>query len=159
MPGSDRRFAAPTGSQYARLLTATCVHVPRSEARSLKKYALDHRRYSVCPVGAWISYGLHYVGVHPYSAGTGDYRRSHSRSSGAQPGSVKSTPRNPTNQPERPEPGKPALSRIVRRNIRTMMRVRLKAFREQKPQDQIANAIPSFSGSMVFVYLPIAFGF
>jgi uncharacterized membrane protein len=37
-----------------------------------------------------------------------------------------------------------------------MTRVRLKAFRERTSQDRIAVAITSFSGSMVFVYLHIA---
>jgi uncharacterized membrane protein len=54
------------------------------------------------------------------------------------------------------EAARPALSKIVKRNIRTMMDVRLKAFREQTSQDQVAATITSFSGSMTFVYLHIA---
>jgi uncharacterized membrane protein len=57
---------------------------------------------------------------------------------------------------ENRETARPAISKIVRRNIRTMMHVRLRAFREQTSQDQIAAAVTSFSGSMTFVYLHIA---
>jgi len=50
----------------------------------------------------------------------------------------------------------PALSKIIERNIRTIIQLRLKASREQSAQDRAAAAITSFSGSMIFVYLHIA---
>jgi len=50
----------------------------------------------------------------------------------------------------------PALSQIIERNIRTMIRLRVKASRERQPQDRVADAITAFSGSMAFVYLHIA---
>ncbi len=49
----------------------------------------------------------------------------------------------------------PALSKVIERNIRTIIRLRLKAARERSSQDRIADAITSFSGSMVFVYVHI----
>lgn len=50
----------------------------------------------------------------------------------------------------------PALSNVIERNIRTLIRLRLKAARERGVQDRIADVITSFSGRMVFVYLHIA---
>ncbi len=50
----------------------------------------------------------------------------------------------------------PALSNVIERNIRTLIRLRLKAARERGMQDRIADVITSFSGRMVFVYLHIA---
>jgi uncharacterized membrane protein len=49
----------------------------------------------------------------------------------------------------------PALSKIVERNIRTIIDLRLKAARERSWQDRIADAITSLSGRMVFVYVHI----
>jgi uncharacterized membrane protein len=49
----------------------------------------------------------------------------------------------------------PALSNVIERNIRTIIRLRLKAARERSLQDRIADAITSFSGRMVFVYAHI----
>jgi uncharacterized membrane protein len=46
----------------------------------------------------------------------------------------------------------PALSSVVERNIRTIIRLGLKAARERSLQDRIADAITSYSGRMVFVY-------
>jgi len=53
----------------------------------------------------------------------------------------------------------PALSNIIQRNIRKIIQVRLKAASEQSLQDRIANGMTSFSGSMVFVYVHIAWFF
>ena len=50
----------------------------------------------------------------------------------------------------------PALSNVIQRNIRKISQVRQKTFREQGLQDRISNGITSFSGSMVFLYLHIA---
>jgi len=49
----------------------------------------------------------------------------------------------------------PALSKVIERNIRTIIRLRLKAARERGLQDRIADAITSFSGRMVFAYMHI----
>jgi uncharacterized membrane protein len=49
----------------------------------------------------------------------------------------------------------PALSKVIERNIRTIIRLRRKADRERSSQDRIADAITSFSGRMVFVYVHI----
>lgn len=47
----------------------------------------------------------------------------------------------------------PALSKVIERNIRTIIDLRLKAASERSLQDRIADAITSFSGHMVFVYV------
>jgi uncharacterized membrane protein len=54
-------------------------------------------------------------------------------------------------------PGKdnPALSKVIERNIRTIIHLRTKAERERSLQDRIADAITSFSGRMVFAYVHI----
>ena len=49
----------------------------------------------------------------------------------------------------------PALSNVMERNIRTLIRLRLDAARERGLQDRIADAITSFSGRMSFVYVHI----
>jgi uncharacterized membrane protein len=49
----------------------------------------------------------------------------------------------------------PALSKVIERNIRTIINLRLKAARERSLQDRIAHTITSFSGRMSFVYLHI----
>ena len=49
----------------------------------------------------------------------------------------------------------PALSKVIERNIRTVIQLRLKAACERSLQDRIADAITSLSGSMVFVYVHI----
>ena len=61
------------------------------------------------------------------------------------------------NQEEREdhEEDNPALSKVIERNIRTIIHLRLKAARERNLQDRIADAITSFSGRMVFVYMHI----
>ena len=47
----------------------------------------------------------------------------------------------------------PALSKVIERNIRTLIDLRLKAASERSLQDRIADAVTSFSGHMVFVYV------
>lgn len=49
----------------------------------------------------------------------------------------------------------PALSHVVERNIRTIIRLRLQAARAQSVQDRLADVITSFSGRMVCVYVHI----
>ncbi len=49
----------------------------------------------------------------------------------------------------------PSLSKVLERNIRTILRLRLKADRGRALQDQIADAITSFSGRLIFVYVHI----
>jgi len=63
---------------------------------------------------------------------------------------------NHLNRTEDHERDNPALSKIIERNIRTIIQLRLKASRERSAQDRAADAITSFSGSMIFVYLHIA---
>lgn len=60
---------------------------------------------------------------------------------------------NPT---EAPEKDNPALSKIIERNIRTIIHLRTKDAKDRSPQSRIADAITSFSGRMVFVYVHIA---
>lgn len=50
----------------------------------------------------------------------------------------------------------PALSKVIERNIRTIIHLRTKAARERNLQSRLADAITSFSGRMVFAYLHIA---
>ena len=50
----------------------------------------------------------------------------------------------------------PALSKVVERNIRTIIQLRLEAARARSVQDRIADAITAFSGHMAFVYMHIA---
>lgn len=49
----------------------------------------------------------------------------------------------------------PALSNVIERNIRTIIQLRLKETHERSLQDQIADAVTSFSGRMIFVYVHI----
>ena len=57
--------------------------------------------------------------------------------------------------PEEPEVASPLLSHVIERNIRTITRLRLQTAHERTVQERLADAITSFSGSMVFVYLHI----
>jgi uncharacterized membrane protein len=49
----------------------------------------------------------------------------------------------------------PALSKVIERNIRTIIHLRTKAARERTLQGRIADAITSFSGRMIFAYVHI----
>src|SRR4029450_6816839 len=49
----------------------------------------------------------------------------------------------------------PALNKVIERNIRTIIRLRLKAARERTVHDRIADTITSLSGRMIFVYVHI----
>jgi len=57
--------------------------------------------------------------------------------------------------PEEPEAPPPLLSHVIERNIRTITRLRLHTARERQVQERLADAITSFSGSMLFVYIHI----
>jgi len=48
-----------------------------------------------------------------------------------------------------------ALSHVLERNIRTILKLRVKAAHERKLQDRIADAITDFSGRLAFVYIHI----
>ncbi len=50
----------------------------------------------------------------------------------------------------------PALSKVIEKNIRTIIHLRTKAAHERSLQGRIADAITSFSGRMIFVYVHIA---
>jgi uncharacterized membrane protein len=49
----------------------------------------------------------------------------------------------------------PALSKVIERNIRTIIHLRTKAAHGRNLQDRIADAITSFSGRMIFAYVHI----
>ncbi|WP_298904911.1 DUF1003 domain-containing protein [uncultured Nostoc sp.] len=51
------------------------------------------------------------------------------------------------------EDNNPLLSKVIQRNIRTLIRLRAKAANKRNLQDRIADAITSFSGHIVFVYV------
>jgi len=53
------------------------------------------------------------------------------------------------------EKDNPALSKVIERNIRTIIHLRTKAGRERGLQGRIADSITSFSGRMVFAYVHI----
>ena len=53
------------------------------------------------------------------------------------------------------EKDNPALSKVIERNIRTIIHLRTKAARERGLQGRLADAITSFSGRMIFAYLHI----
>src|SRR5687767_3955667 len=49
----------------------------------------------------------------------------------------------------------PALSKVIERNIRTIIHLRTKAARERSLQSRIADALTFFSGRMIFAYVHI----
>ena len=63
----------------------------------------------------------------------------------------------PQNQDEKEDNQKdnPALSKVIERNIRTIIHLRTKAARERGLQSRIADVITSFSGRMIFAYVHI----
>ena len=62
----------------------------------------------------------------------------------------------PADPPDDDAPDNPALSQIIEHNIRTIIQIRSKASEDRTLQDRAADAITSFSGSMAFVYLHVA---
>jgi uncharacterized membrane protein len=63
-------------------------------------------------------------------------------------------PRN-QNKKEEQQKDNPALSKVIERNIRTIIHLRTKAARERSLQARLADAITSFSGRMLFAYVHI----
>jgi len=53
------------------------------------------------------------------------------------------------------EKDNPALSKVIERNIRTIIHLRTKAARERGLQSRIADVITTFSGRMIFAYVHI----
>jgi uncharacterized membrane protein len=49
----------------------------------------------------------------------------------------------------------PGLSKVIEKNIRTIIHLRTKAAKERSLQGRIADAITSFSGRMIFAYVHI----
>jgi uncharacterized membrane protein len=49
----------------------------------------------------------------------------------------------------------PALSKVIEKNIRTIIHLRTKAANARSLQDRLADIITSFSGRMIFVYMHI----
>jgi len=49
----------------------------------------------------------------------------------------------------------PAISQVIERNIRTIIRLRLEAASKRNLQERIADAITAFSGHIVFVYVHV----
>jgi len=60
----------------------------------------------------------------------------------------------PTGRDEH-EQDNPALSKVIERNIRTIIHLRTVAARQRSLQGRIADAITSFSGRMIFAYVHI----
>jgi uncharacterized membrane protein len=60
------------------------------------------------------------------------------------------------NQREDLEQDNPALSKVIERNIRTIIQLRLNAERQRSLQDRAADSVTAFSGSMTFVHIHIA---
>ena len=66
-------------------------------------------------------------------------------------------PQGPLNRTEKEdlEKDNPALSKVIERNIRTIIHLRTRAARERGLQSRMADAITSFSGRMIFAYVHI----
>src|SRR6476659_7954245 len=56
---------------------------------------------------------------------------------------------------EEPEKDNPALSKVIERNILTIIHLRTKSAHERSLQVRIADTITSFSGRMIFAYVHI----
>ena len=56
-------------------------------------------------------------------------------------------------QPQAAEPGHPALSDVIERNIQNHMRLRIEAVSGRTFQERMADAITAFSGRMSFLHL------
>jgi uncharacterized membrane protein len=65
--------------------------------------------------------------------------------------------KNALNQGEKENSGNdnPALSKVIERNIRTIIHLRTKAALDRSLQSRIADVITSFSGRMIFAYVHI----
>ena len=58
-------------------------------------------------------------------------------------------------KPTNAEGDNPALSKVIERNIRTIIQLRTQAARDRDLQTRFADAVTAFSGRMVFVYVHI----
>jgi uncharacterized membrane protein len=56
---------------------------------------------------------------------------------------------------EKQKQDNPALSKVIERNIRTIIHLRAKAANQRNLQDRIADGVTAFSGRMIFVYVHI----
>ena len=67
-------------------------------------------------------------------------------------------PQSQPDQKENEDPGRdnPALSKVIEKNIRTIIHLRTKTATERGLQDRIADGITSISGRMIFAYVHIA---
>jgi uncharacterized membrane protein len=61
----------------------------------------------------------------------------------------------PNQEKQADEEDNPALSKVIERNIRTIIHLRAKAAHERNLQSRIADMVTSFSGHMIFVYVHI----
>src|SRR5882672_9640709 len=61
----------------------------------------------------------------------------------------------PTDPAQRDPDDNPALSQVIEHNIRTIIALRLKESQERNLQDRAADAVTTFSGRMIFVYVHI----
>lgn len=58
-------------------------------------------------------------------------------------------------EPADQEADNPALSKVIERNIRTIIKLRMKADDERSVQDRLADGVTAFSGHIGFVYVHI----
>ena len=49
----------------------------------------------------------------------------------------------------------PALSKVIEKNIRTIIHLRTETLQARNPQDRLADAITTFSGRMIFAYIHV----
>jgi len=50
----------------------------------------------------------------------------------------------------------PSLSKVIERNIRTIIQLRLKSDRERSVQGRVADSVTAYAGSMAFVHVHVA---
>jgi uncharacterized membrane protein len=58
-------------------------------------------------------------------------------------------------QPNKDDKRYPGISHVIERNIRTILRLRVREAHERTFEEKLADAITSFSGRMVFVYIHV----
>ncbi len=63
--------------------------------------------------------------------------------------------KHPQTESSADEETNPTVNKAIERYIRTVVHMRLKAARQRTPEQRLADAITSFSGRMVFVYIHI----
>jgi uncharacterized membrane protein len=67
----------------------------------------------------------------------------------------KQSKRHERNEKEEHEKDNPSLSKVIERNIRTIIHLRTQAAQNRSLQNRLADSITSFSGHMIFVYIHI----